>query len=337
MAQKFTKIDIARDLLEQFPKTPKQALARILLRDNRLLFKDLHDARRTICAATGADGKRSRANKVRPDLHRKGAKGNGMPRLPEGLKHFETWGAWEIKGASRILDLPDVHIPYHDRDALQLALDHGVKFNPTHVLMSGDFMDFFSVSFWQKDPSKRNLKGELDMGQEIMTYIRNLFPNAKLILKVGNHEERWERFLTLKAPELFGVPEFQLANVLKLKEHDIEMVTDMRPIKAGGLFIVHGHEFRWGITNPVNPARGYYLRAKANCLGHHLHQSSSHSEKDLAGKVVGVWSTGCLCDLHPDYSPINKWNHGFATVTVEADGTFEVHNYKIIDNRVFEG
>ena len=41
-----------------------------------------------------------------------------------------------------------------------------------------------------------------------------------------------------------------------------------------------------------------------------------------------------MCDLHPKYLPINKWNRGFAHVTVNDDNTFTVNNKKIIDKEV---
>jgi hypothetical protein len=44
---------------------------------------------------------------------------------------------------------------------------------------------------------------------------------------------------------------------------------------------------------------------------------------------------GCLCDLSPDYAIVNRWNHGFAIVDIDEDGSFEVHNHKIIDGRVY--
>jgi hypothetical protein len=41
------------------------------------------------------------------------------------------------------------------------------------------------------------------------------------------------------------------------------------------------------------------------------------------------WSTGCLCDLTPEYARVNRWNWGFATVTVDTAGSFDVDNYRI--------
>ncbi len=76
------------------------------------------------------------------------------------------------------------------------------------------------------------------------------------------------------------------------------------------------------------------MRAKANIIGGHQHQTSEHTESNINGKVVGAWSVGCLCDLHPKYRPVNKWNHGFAIVKQFKDGSFEVHNKKIIDGKI---
>ena len=42
-----------------------------------------------------------------------------------------------------------------------------------------------------------------------------------------------------------------------------------------------------------------------------------------------AWSTGCLCNLRPEYAKFNRWNHGFAFVDIDKSGEFEVHNYKI--------
>ena len=62
----------------------------------------------------------------------------------------------------------------------------------------------------------------------------------------------------------------------------------------------------------------------------HWHQTSEHAESTLGGRSIACWSTGCLCELHPPYMPLNKWNHGYAIVDVTAGGNFQVQNKKII-------
>jgi len=165
--------------------------------------------------------------------------------------------------------------------------------------------------------------------------LREGFPKARLVYKLGNHEERYERYMSVKAPELLGVAEFETQHLLGFANLGVGLVRDKRPIRLGKLNVVHGHEYSFPIANPVNPARGYFLRAKTHCLGGHLHQSSQHSEKNLEGKVVSTWSTGCLCDLHPDYRPLNNWNHGFAFVEIDKAGAFHVENLKLIDGEIY--
>ena len=106
-----------------------------------------------------------------------------------------------------------------------------------------------------------------------------------------------------------------------------------RPIYAGALTLLHGHELQGGISAPVNIARGLFLRAKACAIQGHNHQTSEHSEVDVRRKLVTTWSLGCLCQLHPEYARYNKWNHGFAFLDLE-DGDFTIRNKRILDGRV---
>lgn len=114
----------------------------------------------------------------------------------------------------------------------------------------------------------------------------------------------------------------------------IEVIKDKRIVKAGKLNLLHGHEFQSGVIAPVNVARGVFLRAKTNTLVGHSHVTSEHTERDLNGDIVTCWSTGCLCELTPEYARINKYNHGFAHVLVNKDGGFNVKNMRIIKGKI---
>jgi len=103
----------------------------------------------------------------------------------------------------------------------------------------------------------------------------------------------------------------------------------------GHLNILHGHEFGRAISSPVNAARGLFLRANATALIGHFHHTSEHITKDMNGKMIGCFSTGCLCDLRPQYARYNKWNHGFAIVRQEEENYFHVNNVKIHNGKVF--
>jgi hypothetical protein len=210
------------------------------------------------------------------------------------------------------------------------AIDYGLERDANLILLNGDIIDFHAISRWEKDPRKRNLAAEVKFLRKFVECIRETFPKADIVYKLGNHEERWESYLFRNAPELLGVEEFDIAQILRLRPG--ELIRDCEPIQLGDLNVLHGHEYRFAISNPVNPARGLFLRAKAMALCGHFHQSSQHTEKTIEQHNLATWSAGCLCDLHPDYRPMNNWNHGFAFVTVHGSGKFEVENKYISTN-----
>ena len=229
--------------------------------------------------------------------------------------------------------LPDIHVPYHDPVALDAALKYGDSRNPDIVLLLGDSLDCYSVSNWEKDPRRRNFKKELEAGRELIAHLRERYPKARVIYKEGNHEERFIRYMTLRAPDLLGMDEFELPAMLGIPKEDY--IGDMRRIRLGKLWALHGHEYKFSISNPVNPARGLFLRAKDHACCGHFHQTSEHAEGSLSGKVTACFSFGCLCDLHPDYMPLNKHNHGFGFVEIDKGGGFKVDNLRIINGEIF--
>lgn len=331
------KRDVLTALLRRFPNAPSASLARRAYKENPKLWPNVEAARTSVRYLRGASGHHHRAGSADKSLHRTPQRpGDPFGALPEGLvEGGKAWHPFEITGAARTLVLSDVHVPYHDRDALTVALTYGHDRDADHILLNGDILDFFSVSRWEKDPRERDFARELQTGRDVLEVIRKAFPKARIVFKLGNHEERWERYLFAKAPELLGVADFQLEKLLRFDEYKIECVADCRPIRLGRLNVVHGHEYRFGIQAPVNPARGFYLRAKAPVLGGHLHQTSQHSEKNLEGNVISAWSTGCLCNMTPAYARINNWNLGFAYVETDKDGVFEVQNLRIIKGKAY--
>jgi predicted phosphodiesterase len=255
--------------------------------------------------------------------------------IPEALVQLNDWKALQIGGPNKTLILADVHIPFHDPEALELALEYGAKQNPTIILLNGDIVDHYALSRWEKNPEFRKFPEEVSATIYFLSGLRKRFPKARIIFKHGNHEERFEMYMRMKAIDLLGIPAFDWKNVYDLDKNEIELVTQKRPIRLGKLNVIHGHEYIFSISNPVNPARGMYLKAKAHVLGGHFHQTSEHSENNLEQSVISAWSTGCLCDLHPEYRPLNMWNHGFSVVTTEEDGGFHVENLRIVRGKVW--
>ena len=125
-------------------------------------------------------------------------------------------------------------------------------------------------------------------------------------------------------------------SILKADYYNLVIIGDKRIVKVGDhLNCVHGHEFGGGYRSPVNPARGLYNKGKEIALGAHHHQTSQHTAKTMTGDIISCWTLGCLCDLRPDYLPMNEWNHGFCMIYQDSGG-FSLENYKIIKGKVYQ-
>jgi len=326
-----SKTNLAREYRKKYgDEMPALKLARIMYNENKLLLKDVEDARHRLRYIEGKGGVKDRTRVKNTEFFKEEARSLNPYNLP---KSDETGYVPFKLDASRLLLLSDIHVPYHSIEALTVMFNYAKKEKPDAILLNGDTLDFFGLSKFCKDPRKRSFADELDAFKVLIEVIQKNFPNAKLYFKTGNHEERYFHYLWMKAKELVGVPEFELENIIKARANDITIISDKRIIQANGLNIIHGHEFASGFFSPVNVARGLFLRGKTSAIQGHNHQTSEHTESDMNGKITTTWSTGCLCELHPEYMPINKWNLGFAIVEM-GDDMFDVRNKRIAQGRV---
>lgn len=253
-------------------------------------------------------------------------------KLPEPRKPSDR-SPVQVSGKSNILILSDIHIPYHSKMAVELAVKEGKRRNADTVIINGDFADNYSVSSHETNPSKRDTAAEIQDVKEGLEWLQNQFPKALLIYKSGNHELWWDKYLYKNAPMLCGLPTTTWKAQIDPSNSRWQHVDSLTAVKINSLLVLHGHEYKFAISNPVNAARGLFLRTKCTSICGHFHQRSEHSEKDGNGKLITTWSTGCLCDLQPDYASRNNWSHGFAFVEADKQD-FNVHNLRIINGKV---
>jgi len=324
-----TKTDLARKYRDEHGmEMPTLKLARIMFNENKLLFKDVDSARSALRHIEGKHGKGGRYKVTHKAPER--------PKNPYSLPESDetVYEPFVLSGYKRIALFSDIHVPYHSVSALTVALDFIKKEKPDCLILNGDTLDCHSLSKFVRDPRKRSFAQELDTMKSLIEVFQKTL-KCKIIFKKGNHSERYEHFLYQKASELIGVEEFELSNIIKARANGIEVVGDKRIIHANKLNIIHGHEFSTGFFSPVNVARGLALRAKTSAIQGHNHQTSEHTQVDINGKVMTTFSTGCLCELHPAYAPINNWNQGFAIVDLDSNKEdFYVRNLRIYKNKV---
>lgn len=298
------------ELLQQYPNTPTKTLAKKAYEAHPELWTDLEGARSMLRYYRGAKGAKMRKHAVQlrefnPSLWN--------PLNFPGSDETEYLLFLLPKECQRILWMSDIHVPYHNVEALTAAVQLGLDEEVDIVFLGGDFMDFYSISTYEKDPRKLTFGGELQIGRDILARLRETFPTQRFYFMVGNHEERLERYLRVKAPELLDCEEFRLDKLLHFDEHSVEVIDQKRIAHAGDLLLLHGHEFGRG-GGGVFPARSLMLKAKASAICVHWHRPSECIENALDGSQLHTWTAGCLCELHPDYLPVNNWAHGCAII-----------------------
>ncbi len=325
-----TKTDIARKYRNEYGlEMPTLKLARIMYEKEKLTFKDVEDCRDFL---RGIEGKKTKSG-IRV-THKVEERPKNPYNLPQSYQ--EKREPYILpKQCNNILLISDLHIPYHDIDAITIALEYGVREEVNTIFINGDLIDFARISRFETDFSKRSVKEEFDITKQFLRVLRQVFPTQEIYWLKGNHDTRLEKYLAQKAHEIWDDPYFHLEERLRLNEERVHLIDDKVLVKAGKLSITHGHHIFKGIFTPVSPARGAYMRAKQNIIVGHLHRSSFHPEVNLDGEVIGAWSTSCLCELRPSYSPlVSNSQHGFAHVTVEPNGDFTVKNYSIINGKL---
>jgi len=330
-----TQAGIAREYRIKYPDFPTRKLARIMYKENKAAFLDEESARTRLRYIEGKAGETSVKKNKNSPLLMKEARPSNPYKLPES--HSEDRKAFKLPSAcNNILLISDLHIPYHDVEAITIALDYGVEHNVNTIFINGDLIDMAMVSKFESDPRKRSPKQEFDATKQFLVALRNTFPDAEIYWLKGNHCIRWEKFLFAKVREIWDDSYFQLEERLRLNEQRVHILDDKILVKAGKLSITHGHHIMKGFFSPVNSARGVYMKAKQSTIIGHVHKVSTHSETDMDGNVVTTYSMGSLCEKRPDYSPlVSSYQHGFAHVKIENNGDYHLKNYQIIKGKIF--
>jgi predicted phosphodiesterase len=249
-----------------------------------------------------------------------------MINIPEGIIELSQKPV-KIANATNVLIISDLHFPFHDKRAIETALNYRDKIDT--IVLLGDLMDIYQGSRFSKDPSIAKLKDELNITKEFLKHIREKFKTAQIYYYEGNHEMRMDRYVMDHAPILFGMESIRLHNLLELKKQGIVWVENGVGMKISSLHLLHGNEA--GSRGGINIARTMILKTNDNCLFGNFHKTQESSGRNLDGKEFANWSIGCLCNLKPRYMPINAWNLGFALLHIDGK-EFEVSNKRILEN-----
>lgn len=213
-----------------------------------------------------------------------------------------------------VLRVGDVHYPYHDKRAVNLAFKFAQFLQPKVIILD-EWIDFYALSKYNKDPSRKNdLQKDIDGTCVLLTWLRNMCPNTIMIMVESNHDKRLRTYLRTRAEELDNLRCLQFPELLRLNELNIEyrksFIYKSFLWKHGSIIRKHS-----GMT-----AKGELEKEGMSGCSGHSHRLSLFFKTLRGGKFVWVES-GCLCDTE-DVEYIDgtaDWLQGMSLVSFKKD------------------
>lgn len=242
----------------------------------------------------------------------------------------------KIRG--KVLFLTDVHIPFHDKRAYELALKVALSERESikEVILNGDFLDMYGVNGHGIDPRlKIDAEDEIRAGRKELKRIRAMFPKAKLVFLQGNHEFRLERYMAQNAPAVVDM----LTTPKALELHTVKAT--YIPFTPDQKYRVLGSSL-YARHRPNGSGANAAIQTVKNCgasvIYGDIHKTQECQHVTLRGDYHRAIGVGWLGDKnHPVMSYVKNhhdWQLGFAIITVLNDGTWFCENKTIINYTV---
>ena len=233
----------------------------------------------------------------------------------------------------RIVVLNDIHIPYQDNKTLQ-AVERGVKYlKPNKIILAGDIVDFYTVSRFEKDPSRKlDLEDEVGQAKDWLKGLVKQNPRADIIYFDGNHEDRLKKYVINNAPELHWVDGVRLPSLLGLKDIGVRY-HPKRYYEYKGVLYSH--------LNRSNKYGGYTAKNLGSDFGKNVVHGHSHKVGHVAVGDTNFYDNGCLCDMNVDYMEgPSLWTQAFMVVDMIGNKPFftqiPISDHKfVLDGRLF--
>ena len=250
------------------------------------------------------------------------------------------------------LVIGDTHIEANeDLDRFKILGKFIIHKQPSTIILLGDFLSLDSLSAWDLNKRAkmegRRFSAELSTGREAvelmmqpLAKLRNLqriqkrkIYSPRLIYILGNHEDRWYRYLDTH-PELMGVVD--LYKDLGFKKYKWELIPYREYAYVDGVCFTHA------IMNGVNqPASGLSLMNNAaknheqSVIFGHVHKLAIASDTRQGEKPTQILSicAGCYFENTPEYargsSSARDWWRGLLLLNNHKNGQFDIETFSL--------
>lgn len=203
----------------------------------------------------------------------------------------------------------DFHVPFHDTKAVEAFLDYCADVQPNMIVINGDLVDMYMLSRFAKGEG-RNPMTEIEEAKNILERIVATCNKSQVYYVIGNHEQRLEKTILTKAPELASLIE-DIFSIFKLDNIGV--------IGCGSVTLndnlVFKHGTLLGAKSGLSAIKEMENAYMSGATGH-THRLAKYIARKAGRKFIWL-ETGCLCSMEPEYMLNPNWQQGFAMIQIE--------------------
>jgi len=220
------------------------------------------------------------------------------------------------------LIIPDIHCPFHDLKytaAITRLLKHlKTSGNLAGLVQLGDFVDFWQVSSYPKDPGRREtILEDLECYLDVAHQWAAVLPQGAVYHQLeGNHEHRLSKFIASHAAPIHqlvtSIPAFLARNwkaKARLKWHDYK---NWKSCKLGDCYLMHGFYYNQHV------AASHLLKYKRSTIFGHTHRLQYHCDGEHFAATLGHGSDEHMTAHQP--TPTH-WTQAAGLLTVSSGRT----------------
>lgn len=231
------------------------------------------------------------------------------------------------------LVVPDLHVPYHCPKYFKLTLKllRDIKFNG--IVQLGDALDFWQLSTYDKDPSRKNtIKDDIDEWNEMLTkWASLLYRNSEIHLLEGNHCYRLSRYVARHARELHEIvrPVPCLLNIKERNEAG-SVIFKWHPyqkwnsLMLGDCVLLHGFYFN------QHTAMTNLKKYRVSTISGHTHRVQYVTDGTHYACSLGHASDEKLTAHQPTPT---EWTQALGILTVKDDDTTSLEVVTVKDGK----
>ena len=217
----------------------------------------------------------------------------------------------------KVLCIPDLHIPFENKQALDFVLEMVKKHRPQQIIQMGDFADFYGFNMYGRDPEAITINDEIAELNEKVRLWEKYFPKMRVL--TGNHENRLYRKLNMSdlsssivksLEDIVGLENIKYENVI-----EIDNVIFTHGTGSGGMY--HAKNLAEKIGKSVVAGHTH-----SNLLAHYMNYNGNLR--------VGV-NTGALID---DDSRVFAYGAGFLRKAIPAITIIDTITLNVIFERL---